>query len=216
MAVLYTSLITRDDLEDAFQDAFKVDFTDEDTQETIDDIINAVTGMMEGASGLGRNLIVRQYNHYFQSQDWDYDKGREKFFVRAPQWPVVEIDTSGFTTDASRDSWQNESNLILYTSRYSGVINYYAGYKRQEQTLVALQGESDLANLDTLPGDLPHDIRSVAIDVIMKEWAERRQGPGQRTRVMNPAVQSTTIQEVIRDYMRMKVRDTLGHHKKWL
>lgn len=217
MAVPYSALLIADDISDEGEFAFPFDISDDNTLETVEALIQGVTGIMEGAAGLGRNLIVREYTHYFRYHDWDYDEARCMYFVRAPQWPVVEIETSGFTAGDSMHSWQGESNLILYTSRFSGVINYFAGYKRAEQTLGNLTdggaGEGSLT-LTTLPPDLPYDIRSKAINAVLKELAERRQGPGQRSRTLNPAIQTTTIQEVIHDYIRRVCRLDINHHRK--
>lgn len=212
MAVPYSALIIADDIEDEGLAPFNYDLTDANTLETVEAIIQEVTAVLEGAVGLNRNLIVREYSHYFQYDEWEYDAARALYFVAAPQWPIVEIDTSGFTSGISRYSWQNEADMILYTSPYSGVVNYYAGYKRSEQVLADLQ--TSLPNLGTAPGDLPYDVRSVCINGVMKEFAERRGGPGQRTRIMNPAVQTTTVQEMISDYIRRMVKERIYHHRR--
>ena len=212
MAVPYSSLIIADDIDDEGLTPFNYDLTDANTLEAVEAIIQEVTAVLEGAVGLNRNLIVREYNHYFQYNEWEYDPAREKYFVPAPQWPIVEIDTSGFTSGISRYSWQNEADMILYTSPYSGVVNYYAGYKRSEQVLADLQ--TPMPNLGTAATDLPYDIRNVCINGVMKLFAERRFGPGQRTRILNPAVQTTTIQEPIADYIRRMVKDRIYHHRR--
>ena len=212
MPVPYSALLISDDISEEGEFAFPFDISDANTLQTVEAIIQGVTGIMEGAAGLNRNLIVREYTHYFRYHDWDYDPARQLYFVHAPQWPVVEIDTSGFTIGDSQHSWQGENDLILYTSRFSGAINYYAGYKRAEQILTDLQ--TPLPDLGTLPPDLPYDIRSKAINAVLKEFAERRQGPGQRSRTMNPAIQTTTVQEVIHDYIRRVCRLDINHHRK--
>ena len=212
MAVPYSALLLAQDVDDEGEFAFPFDITNTETLATVEAIIQEVTGIMEGAAGLSRNLVVREYTHYFQYSDWEYDNGREKYYVYAPQWPIVEIDTSGFTAGTSRDAWQNEQNLILYTSRFSGAINYYAGYKRSEQILTDIQ--SELPNLGTLPDDIPYDIRNVAMNAVLNLFAERRFGPGQRSRILNPAVNTTTIQEPIIDYIRRIVRLRIPHHIK--
>lgn len=216
MAVLYSALITAANVDAEGQDAFDFDIADADTLSALENIINQVTSMIEGANGLNRQLITRQYTHYFNYGDWDYDQSRELWFVPAPQWPIVEIDTSGFTAGVSKESFQNEADLILYTSRFSGAVTYYAGYKRSEQVLSDFNATDppNLTDLATLPGDLPYDIRGVAINAALMMLAERRQGPGQRTKVMNPAVQTTTIQEPILDYIRRMVKERIHHHKK--
>lgn len=214
MSVPYSALLIANDISLESESSFNFDLGDAGTLAAVEGIIQEVTAMLEGAAGLGRNLIVRQYTHYFQREDWDWDEARDVYYVYAPQWPVVEIDTSGFSAATSMLSWQNEANLITYTSRFSGSVNYYAGYKRSEQSLSDLQ--TPMPNLGTAPSDLPYDIRSVAINAVMMLFMERRMGPGQRTRTLNAAVQTTTIQEPILDYIRRIVKDRLYHHRKIL
>ena len=216
MAVDYSSLLTADDVNEEAEDAFEFDLTDARSLATVENIIREITGMMEGL--LGRNIIVREYTHYFQYDDWMYDEARAVYVVRPTQWPVVEIDTTGFSAATSRDAWQNEANLITYASRFSGAVNYYAGYRRDDQDLGNLQdggaGEGSLTDLGTLPGALPWDVRNVAMNLVLNAWAVRRFGPGQRTRILNPAVQSTTIQEPILEYARRLVSERIYHHRK--
>lgn len=217
MAVPYSALLIATDVSSSAESAFDFDISDANTLAVVESLIQQVTGMMEGASGLNRNLIVRQYTHYFQYEDWDYDEARDVWLLRAPQWPVVEIDTAGFSIATSRHSFQNEADLITYTSRHSGSVVYYAGYRRTEQNLGNLtdggSGEGSLSDLATLPPALPYDIRDVAINAVLMLLAERRFGPGQRTRVLNPAVQTTTVQEPILDYIRRMCRERIGHHR---
>lgn len=216
MAVLYSSLITATDVDDEAEVAFDFDITDADTLLALENIINQISGMLEGANGLNRHLIVRKYEHYFNYNEWEYDNSRCLWYVPAPQWPVVEIDTSGFTSGISRYSFQNEQDMILYTSRFSGLVTYYAGYKRSEQVLADFNATDppDLTDLATAPTDLPYDIRGVAINAALMMLSERRGGPGERTRILNPAVQTTTIQEAISDYVRRMVKERIHHHKR--
>ena len=216
MAVPYSALLIADDVSDEAERDFGFDITEANTLKVVESIIQEVTGILEGASGLGRNLIVRAYTHYFQYRDWRWDEARDLYYVMAPQWPVVEIDTSGFTSGASSDSFQNEADMILNASRFSGVVTYYAGYKRPEQTLVGLQAESGLSAMGTLPSDLPYDLRNVALNAVLNNLAARRFGPGQRAVTMNPAVQTTTIQEPILDYVSQLVRERVYHHRKFI
>lgn len=220
MAVPYTALVTPDDVQDLSEDSFEFDITDANTYKAVESIIQEVTNVFEGAAGLGRNLIVRQYTHYFNYHDWDYDPSRNLYYVRAPQWPVVQIDTSGFTAGSTRESFQDESNIITHASKHSGAIVYYAGYKRTEQVLSGIDQGNDLDEqpglslLTTSPNDLPEDIRGAAFNVILNYLAVRRFGPGQRSRTLNPAIQSTTIQEPIRDYAADICRKRINHHRK--
>jgi len=217
MSVPYSALLIADDVQTHSQEAFNFDLAESATLAVVESLIQEVTGMLEGAIGLNRNLITRQYSHYFQYVDWEYDPARALYYVPAPQWPVAEIDTASFTSGISRRSFQNEADMILYASPFSGVVVYYAGYRRPEQVLANFTaggaGEGSLTGLATLPSEIPHDIRNVALNGVMMLLSERRGGPGQRTRVLNPAVQTTTIQETVSDYIRRMVKERIYHHR---
>ena len=210
MAVPFNAILTSDNVSDEMQNSFVgYDPTDPNTITTIENIIQEVTAIMEGI--LDRNIIVRKHERYVQYADWDYDKARDMYFVRIQETPVVEVDTSGFTI--GRTATAREDDIVLYTSRFSGLVTYYSGYKRSEQVIGDLTSEAELTDLATLPGDVPYDIRNVALSGVLHALAERRFGPGQRSRTINPAVQSTTITEPLRDYLKRIIKERIPHHK---
>lgn len=216
MAVKYTALLTASDVDAEAESAFDFDISDDDTSTTVEAIIEETTSMLEGL--LNRTLITRQFTNYFQYRDWENDVARDVYVIRPPHWPVVEIDTASFSAAASNDSYQGENNLITYASRFSGAVTYYAGYRRSEQVLADFTdggaGQGSLSDLGTLPGELPYDIRNTAMNIVLNTLAVRRFGPGQRTRILNPAVQSTTIQEPILEYASRLVKERIPHHRR--
>jgi len=207
MAVSYKSLLTMDDVTRQMQNAFPgYDPSLANTQLVVEGLIDEVSLIMDGL--LSRTLIVQKYETYFQFEDWDYDEARDSYFVRT-LFPIVEIDTSGFTAAKSRHSL--EDDIITYSSRFSGLVNYYAGYKRSEQVLGDFTGT--FPDLGTLPGDLPGDVKNVAISGVLHALAERNLGPGQRERTINPAVQSTTVREPLRDYLMRIIKERIPHRR---
>lgn len=208
MAESYSALILASNVESEAQGAYQFDLGSDSTKTTLQAMADEVTGIIEGA--LDRHLIVRKYTHYFDLNDWSYDRARQKYVAYTYQWPIVQVDTSGFTAASSRGSSVN--NILEYTSAYCGAVTYYAGYKRSEQTLTNLQAQ--LADLAELPADLPGEIRGVAISAALHALAERRAGPGQRTRTLNAAVQTSVIQETLRDYTMRIVKERIYHHAR--
>ena len=212
MSVPYTSLVVATDVDTEREDSSSLSLGDSSTLSAMESVIQAVTGSIEGAMGLDRKLIVRQYTQYISREEWEYDTVRELYYIRVPQWPIVQVDTSGFTTGIP--SGDDEVKLLLYTSRYEGAVTYYAGYRRSEQTLASLQGETGLSGLTTLPGALPYDIRDAAIDLVLYKMTERRQGPGTRTKNFNAAVGSSTITSLDPMYPKRVIKERIWHHKR--
>ena len=206
MAVPYNAIVTRDDVEAEMRSSFPgYDASDANTITFMESTIREVTSVMEGL--LGRNIIADKHEQYFQYENWDYDRARDRYFIRS-NWPVVEIDTTGFTPGKSLNSRDND--IIVYTNRFSGLVTYYSGYKREDQTLSDFS--SALPDLGTEPGNVPYDIRAVAIKGVLHRLAEQNQGPGQRSRTINPAVQSTTVTEPLRTFLMRIVKERIPHH----
>lgn len=207
MAVSYKSLLTMDDVTRQMQDAFPgYNPSLANTILVLEGLIEEVTETMEGL--LHRNLIVQKHERYFQYDEWDFDEARDKYFVRV-FGPIVEIDTTGFTAAKSRHSL--EDDIITYSSRFSGLVTYYAGYKRSEQVLGDFTGT--FPDLGTAPGNLPPDIKNVAISGVLHGLSERNMGPGQRERTINTAVQSITVREPLRDYLMRIVHERIPHRR---
>ena len=210
MAVPFNALLIADDVTREMQNAFSgYDSSDTNTILVVEGLIQEVTEIMEGL--LNRNLIVRKHQEYYNYCDWDASESRSKYYVVPSRYPIVEIDTSGFTI--GRQKVSREDDIILYSTRYSGAIVYYAGYKRSEQVIGDLTAESELADLGTLPSNLPYDIRNVALSGVLHGLAERNQGPGQRSRTINPAIQSVTVTEPLRDYLQRIILERIPHRR---
>lgn len=208
---LYTDLITETDLQLETEEFADFDFGDTGTLTAAQAIISDVTAIIEGH--LDRRLIVRPYTIYANYEDWTYDPARALWWMYARQWPVVEVDTAAFTIGTSGEG-QDSNDLLLYPSPYQGAITYYAGYRRGDQDLSGLQAQTGLADLGTLPGALPYDVRSAAIEAAMYKLYERRHGPGTMTRQINPAIQSTTIQGPRTGYLQDLIRNRLGYLRR--
>lgn len=208
---LYTDLIIETDLQLETEEFGNFNLADTGTLTAARAIISDATAIIEGH--LDRRVIVRPYTIYANYTDWQYDAARALWWMYAPQWPVVEIDTTGFTVGRSSGS-REPADLILYPSRYQGAIVLYAGYRRGDQDLAEIQAETGLSTLGTLPDLLPYDIRSAAIELAMYKLYERRHGPGTSTRQINPAIQSTTIQGPRMSYVEELLRDRLGYWRR--
>lgn len=216
MGALYTDLLTIDDLTLESEAFAQFDMGDTATRTAAQSIINQVTNLVEGARiGLDRPVIVRAHTVYAQYDDWTYDAARALWWMYAPAWPVVEIDTTGFTIGTSTHSREG-ADLLLYASRYSGAITYYAGYRRSEHDELAdLTGQTGLSSLGTLPGLLPAVIRDAAIAATMYLLYERRHGPGVLNRTFNTAVNTTTVSGPERDYLARMFAERLGHLRRY-
>ena len=210
MALSYTALLTTTEVIAEDENFMQIDLSVANQLAALEGCIEEATGILEGAPGLDRRLIVREYTEYFVEADWEYDAGRDKYWVRAQNWPIIEIDTSGFTSGIEKG--YQEANLLLYASSYEGAVTYRAGYKRSDQTLSTLTAE--ISGLTTAPGNLPSDIRGAAIEVVLYLFFERRHGPGVQTKVMNPAVQTTTIQAPDPRFIDRVIRGRLWHRRR--
>lgn len=208
---LYTDLITTTDFQLESEQFADFDLADSGTLSAAGAIISDVTRIIEGH--LGRRFIVRAYTIYANYEDWTYDPARALWWMCAPRWPVVEVDTTGITIGTSAHA-QEAGDLLLSASRYSGAIVLFAGYKRTEQTLVGLQAETGLSTLGTTPDNLPYDVRSAAIEAAMYKLYERRHGPGTSTRQINPAIQATTIQGPRVGYLEDLLHSRLGYLRR--
>jgi hypothetical protein len=208
---LYSDLITTSEFELESEDFADFDLADTGTLAALGAIISDVTAIIEGH--LDRRLIVRPYTIYANYEDWTYDPARALWWMYAPQWPAVEVDTAGVTIGRSMNA-RETGDILLYASRYQGAIVYYAGYRRSDQDLTELQAESGLSTLGTLPDALPYDLRSAAIEACMYKLYERRHGPGTSTRQINPAVQSTTIQGPRVSYLNELLMGRLGYLRR--
>lgn len=155
--------------------------------------ITDVTSRIESA--LNRRLIVKSYRLRIRPSDWCVDdrymnSDLEPIYTFRPRhFPVVEITAAqnGTVTDVSAFEILEDGFLIgLDLDNHAdgtlpANLDVFAGYRRDDQTLVALQGESDLATLSTLPGVLPEVIRRTAVELVLRSvtMAESKMLAGQ-------------------------------------
>lgn len=141
---------------------------------------------------LSRPLIVRAYTEYVDASEWidlasmgrahpnvEQDDGSVQAYpyrryLRA--WPAL----SG-TQDMVIDP---EGARAMYSAAQHKRIDYYAGYRRSDQTLTTLKDaaserpepEHDLADLIVLPPALPSAIVDVAVQLALAELERRIKG----------------------------------------
>lgn len=168
----YTDLLTVDELKVDALNALNIDVTDSSTVSGMggsykDAAILAIRDVTDQIQRyLDRKLIVRKWDIDIPSYKWAYNASLEKDQYYPPQYPIVQVDTSGVTIS-------NDSVRLLAATEKKEVV-YYAGYKRRDQTVGGGSNDIDTAanGLDGLtgtPDDLPHNIRRVAFRLVMYE-----------------------------------------------
>ncbi|WP_441001308.1 hypothetical protein [Fodinibius sp. SL11] len=175
----YTDLLTPAELKVDALSSLGIDVTDETNVSGLggsykDATIRAiqdVTGSIE--EYLDRKLIVRKHNIDIPSFKWANNNALDKQQYYPPQWPVVQVVTSG--VDIS-----NDSERFLSTASKSEV-EFYAGYKRRDQNVGNddsddISNEDGLSGLSETPENLPSDIRRVAVSLVMYELMRAKQG----------------------------------------
>ena len=194
------------------------DVLDDATYATaIETLINDVSERVD--EYLGYQVIVNNYRHDIRAEDWKYDRMQDLYAVDAQYYPIVEISTSvryesgnaqnsaGFitapttitagivragssgrdTSDSTRFEVANEAEVD------DTVVTYFAGYKRSDQNLAALQ--SQWATLSTAPSDLPKAVKRATERICLAAIAEISQGIGQRS-IQNMGDRTITIETI--------------------
>ena len=194
------------------------DVLDDATYATaIETLINDVSERVD--EYLGYQVIVNNYRHDIRAEDWKYDRMQDLYAVDAQYYPIVEISTSvryepgnaqnsaGFitapttitagivragssgrdTSDSTRFEVANEAEVD------DTVVTYFAGYKRSDQNLAALQ--SQWATLSTAPSDLPKAVKRATERICLAAIAEVSQGIGQR-QIQNMGDRTITIETI--------------------
>jgi hypothetical protein len=183
----------------------------------IETLINDVSERVD--EYLGYQVIVNNYRHDIRAEDWKYDRMQDLYAVDAQYYPIVEISTSvryepgnaqnsaGFitapttitagivwagssgrdTSDSTRFEVANEAEVD------DTVVTYFAGYKRSDQNLAALQ--SQWATLSTAPSDLPKAVKRATERICLAAIAEVSQGIGQR-QIQNMGDRTITIETI--------------------
>lgn len=99
----------------------------------------------------GRSLFVRKYVEDWRNDSYITVAGESYPAMWARGWPVVEVDTANVELYTRDD----EVRRIYATTVPDDDVTYYAGYKRSDQDLTALQALTGLSALGTAPADAP-------------------------------------------------------------
>lgn len=204
----YTDIITPEDIRvDAYQ-SLQINVTDPNTIQGLgasyrDLAIRAcqdVTSEIEAY--LDRKLIVRKHTIRVPKYKWEYQEHYEDYVHLPRHWPIVQIETSDVTA--------GNYNIRLLAATQKKEVEYYAGYRRPDETLDVLKGaagsfnyqQGDLTGLDTLPELLPKAIKRVAFRLVMYELTQAKQNSfatSSQTQVIGNT-QTQMITETRRDY----------------
>lgn len=137
-------------------DATSVSGIDGSYKEVAEQLITDTSRLID--SYLNKRVIVDRYQPDIYSDLWEYDSRKGKYFYYAT-YPVVQVDTTGCTI--------SNDKLRILSGEVENELDYYAGYKRSDQTLSDLQ--SQFASLTGTPDNLPDDIRRVCQKIVMFE-----------------------------------------------
>lgn len=193
----FYDIITPDDLKRDAINSLNIDVTDETVIDGIgktykqvsESIISDVSGMID--TYLNRKVIVDEYDLDTDKVEWQYNDDLGKYFYYGV-FPVVQVESSGATI--SRD------NLRILSGEIERKLNYFAGWKRPEQDLSALQDEH--SDLDTLPEDIPFDIRRACQRICMYELGQALNNTyAERQRTQNTGQATTEITQVDPDFV---------------
>lgn len=215
----YTALLTIDEVLTAAGLSMQGSGQAEDTvlRDQVRAIIQGVTSRIE--QYLERRLIVRSVSQRFVQGDWWYDDVLEKYVYYASQWPVVQAVTSSLDKAADTDG---VNRLAAYTSDSNLAGVFFAGYRRADQTLTYLQGQSGLSAMTTAPEVLPFDIQQAAMQMCLLRIRELQRGVGLTsiTREVGSATVQTTKLDVMQNKIQVGVDEralaSIVHHKKMI
>lgn len=125
-------------------------------------VIRDATKLIE--SYLDRTIIVRKVAQGVDKSGWIPYVGSTDadVAVYAREWPVVETITSNI------DPGRNSRRLVRGSEK-TDEFEYFAGYKRQDQTQSGLSSDvSELSNLTEAPPDLPDQYRRVCLELCLE------------------------------------------------
>lgn len=168
----YSDILTRDQLirdadkSEALFDSAGSLTSDEET--LIDEAIRDATSDVERY--LDRYVVVHKVDQGFNAYDWRYDRKQhaDKYWAWAEEWPIVEVSTSNVSIQ-SRNSRKLERD-----KQKTEVVTYFAGFRREGQTLSDLQNQ--WGNLSTKPSRLPGAIRRVGLVIALHYILRARSG----------------------------------------
>lgn len=168
MAVSFDALITVDELQEATFGSYSIDLAN-NYNAAVSRKIENVSALIE--QYLDRKLIVSKHTVFPYWTERDNDDYQFAYVVK--EYPIVEIVTS----DVNKID-----DLRIGANNKIDEVEYYAGYKREDQTLSDLQAE--FSGLSNTPKNLHPAIKEVAIALTLYEInraMNRAYGYGTRT-----------------------------------
>lgn len=137
--------------------------------------ISGVTSDIE--TYLRRKLICRPWSEHVTSGLWDPDfesPDGYPFSYYPRHWPVIEVTapTSGIVFGTAEAGGQP----LYVDTPWAGTLTGFYGYRRHDQSLSDLQGESGLSTLTATPDVLPYTIHVVAVEIVLYRVWKRRRG----------------------------------------
>lgn len=138
-----------------------------DEETLIDEAIRDATSDIERY--LDRTVVVDKIDQGANYSDWRLDRKQDatKYTLWAEQWPVVQVETSNV-------SIHRNSRKLERDKQTTEVVTYFAGYRREGQTLSDLQ--TQYSALSTTPNRLPGAIRRVALVLSLHYILRARSG----------------------------------------
>lgn len=235
MAVSYKAHTTLSDLQSVALASSDV-LADSNYATAIETFIDDISEIVD--EYLGYQVIVNNYRHDIRAEEWKYDRMQDLYAVDAQYYPIVEISTAvryepgnaqstaGFITAPSsisagivragssgRDTSESTRFEVANEAEVDDmVVTYFAGYKRSDQNLAALQ--SQWATLSTTPTDLPRAIKRATERICLATIAEISQGIGQN-QLQNMGDRSIAI-EIIDETLVNRELDRIKHLRRFI
>ena len=145
-----------------------------ENEDAINEAITDLGGILERF--LNRELAVRKVIQILPISRWEnvwafnYTQG---FLTHYPLVEIVEVqdqDGNDVTNDYSvHDIEEHKERMIKGPTTFQPIrLTAFVGYRRSDQDLATLQGiNTELADLSTLPSQLPSEIRSVLTEIVL-------------------------------------------------
>lgn len=210
MAIPYTALLTIDELVDYASSGMALDLGTDALKAKVEGTISWASERIEAYCH--RAFIVQAYSFLWARSHWWVLRDLEEpddfpLRVYVPQWPVVQITapTSGLSLGVARTGGQK-----LFSDSYltNTAVVFFAGYRRTEQTLGSLQGETGLSAMTTLPGVLPLLLKETAATLALHRLEERLDGGyGKGRKVRAVAGATITVEAPDVNFVRRTLRD---------
>ena len=162
----YNDLVTYEEVKSR---AMESDRSIDEEQTAVVGVISSVSASVE--SYLNRTLIATAHTQEVYLEQWQEERIDDTYSAWAEQWPVTEVQTTGY---------EGESRKI-YGDADDVRIDYIAGFRREDQTLSDVQQEVPAATVE--PEPLPRDIADVTIRLVLYyvgETADATLGIGQK------------------------------------